>query len=210
MPPGPAPQVGKPANNVDVKAVSNHKRKAVPETNADEKNEIYNDTSGNTLTPALKMVRDMQIEPMYERKARNLMAKIFDNPDILKRNFQGELVVNGIAEPLTNFNSLFTSMVGHVHDLEQNGIDKFLGALHQIGVKSNDLSGQALQRPYSQKPPLVRASARVPRPKPHQPDFVYSRNNKDKKQSSAQQLGQGLKRQVVQSPGQRPKILYVY
>ena len=64
------------------------------------------------------------------------MAKILDNPDIFKRNFQGELVLTGIAEPHTNFNSLFTSMVGRVHDLDQHGIDKFLGALNQIGMKT--------------------------------------------------------------------------
>ena len=71
------------------------------------------------------MVRDMRIEPMYERKDRNLMAKIFDNFDILNRNFQGKLVINGVAEPHTNFNSLLTSMIGRVHDLEQPGINKF-------------------------------------------------------------------------------------
>ena len=101
-------------------------------------------------------------------------------------------------------------MVGCVHDLEQPGIDKFLGALHQIGVKSDELSGQTLKRLYSQKPPQVRVSVQVPHPKTHQPDFVYSRNNKDKKQSSAQQSGQGFKRQFVQTPGQRPRLLYVY
>ena len=79
MPPGPAPQVDKSANNVNDKAVSKQNRKAPPETNADEENELDKDTTENTLTPALKMVREMRIEPMYERKARNLMAKILDN-----------------------------------------------------------------------------------------------------------------------------------
>ena len=75
MPPGPAPQVDKPANNVDDKAVSGRKRKAAPETNADEENELHKDTTENTLTPALKMVYDMHIESMYERKATELTGQ---------------------------------------------------------------------------------------------------------------------------------------
>ena len=35
-------------------------------------------------------------------------------------------------------------MVGRIHDLQQPGIDKFLGALRQYGVKSNELNGQSL------------------------------------------------------------------
>ena len=39
------------------------------------------------------------------------MLKILDHPDVLKQNDQGELVINGVAEPNTNFNALFSSMV---------------------------------------------------------------------------------------------------
>ena len=64
-------------------------------------------------------------------------------------------------------------MVGRVHNLKQFGIDKFLGALRQIGVKSNELSGQSLQRMYSGTPEHVRVSERPPTPKKHQPEFYY-------------------------------------
>ena len=207
MPPGPVVHVDQPANNVANKAVTEPKHKEATETDDDDYNKYERDINGNTLTPALKMVRDMRIEPMYQSKARNLLAKILDNPDVLKRNTKGELVVNGVAEPHTDFNSLFSSMVGRVHDLQQPGIDKFLGALRQIGVKSDELSGQQLQRLYSQRPDQVRASKRAPRPKPHQQDFVYSRT---KKQPLEQQTGKGLKRKIVQPPGKQPKILFVY
>ena len=80
------------------------------------------------------------------------MLIIFDNPDVLKRNDQGELVINGVAEQNTNFNALFSSMVGQVYDQQQPGIDKFLGTLRQIGVKDNGLRGQSLQRMYSSTP----------------------------------------------------------
>ena len=192
----------------------------------EEEDEVGHDAQGRTITPSLKMVRQMNIEPMYERKARGLLVKILDNTDVLKRNAQGELVVNGVAEPNSNFNSLFSSMVGRVRNLEQPGIDKFLGALRQIGVKSNELSGQPLQRMYSHTSVPVRASVRVPRPKRHQPDYVYedlhdsdvepefvpggsnistTTKSKLKGKKSQQQSGFGLK-----PPGQRPNILYVY
>ena len=118
------------------------------------------------------MVRELRVDPQYEHKARNLMLKILDNPEVLKRNEKGELVVNGVAEPDTNFNSLFSSMVNRVRDLEQPGIDKFLGALRQIGVKRDELSGLTLQRMYSQAP-SCRVSERAARPTKRQPDFYY-------------------------------------
>ena len=44
------------------------------------------------------MVRELCVEPQYELKARNIMVKIFENPDVLTRNEQGELVINCVAE----------------------------------------------------------------------------------------------------------------
>ena len=55
---------------------------------------------------------------------------------MLKRNDQGKLVIIGVAKPNTDFNAVFSSMVGRVHDLKQPSIDKFLGALQQIGVRA--------------------------------------------------------------------------
>ena len=149
-------------------------------------------------------------------------------------NDQGELVINGVAELNTDFNALFSSMVGLVHDLQQPGIDKFLGALRQIIVKSIELSGQLLQRMYSSTPANVQISERTPRPKKHQPEFFYEDpgesdiepeyayshlhhikttpakpKGKDKK-STNQQTGFGLTQKSVVPPGQTHKILFVY
>ena len=84
------------------------------------------------------------------------MLKIIDYHEVLKRNDQNDLVINNVAELHTNFNPLFSSMVGRVHDLTQPGIDKLLGALRQIEVKSNDLNGNSLKRLYSRTPAHVR------------------------------------------------------
>ena len=57
-------------------------------------------------------------------------------------------MVFGKAEPGTNFNNLFKSMVGPTRDLNQPGIDKFLEALRRLNVRSNELSGKELQIKY--------------------------------------------------------------
>ena len=121
------------------------------------------DAKSHTLIPALKMVRELHVKPQNELKARNLMLKILDNPDVIKRNDHGELIINGVADPNTDFNALLSSMVRRVHDQKQPGIDKFLGALRQIRVKSNKLSGQSLQRMYLSTPAHVQVFERPPR-----------------------------------------------
>ena len=79
---------------------------AAPDSNSAQKQDAKNAKS-NSVTPALKIIREFRVKPQYERKARKLMLKILDNTDVLKLNDQGELVINGIAEPNTNFNAFF-------------------------------------------------------------------------------------------------------
>ena len=94
-----------------------------------------------TFTPTTKLVRKMGVQPQYEIKARNLMAKIRDNPEIIRASGTGEIEVNGEPIPGSNFNSLFKSMVGRKQNLNLPGIAQFLGALRQMGVRSSELSG---------------------------------------------------------------------
>ena len=89
---------------------------AAPDSNSVQKQEVK-DAKCSPVTPTLKMVRELRVEPQYEIKARNIMLKMIDNPDLLKRNNQGKLVINGVAEPNTNFNALFSSRFWRVHDL---------------------------------------------------------------------------------------------
>ena len=58
------------------------------------------------------MVLELRVEPQYELKARNLMLIVIDNPNVLKRNDQGELMINGVAEQNIDFDALFSSMIG--------------------------------------------------------------------------------------------------
>ena len=95
---------------------------------------------------------------MYEPKASKLLTSITEHPDILSRNDAGEIVVLGKAEPGTNFDNLFKSMVARNPNLNQPGLERFLEALRRIGIRSSDLSSRELQLKYS--PPGPRGTSR--------------------------------------------------
>ena len=107
------------------------------------------------ISPAAKTVRKLNVQPMFEAKARNLMLKIMDHPDILSRNTNGEIIVNGKAEPGTNFDTIFKSLVGRSHDVSQPGFDTFLKALHQLGIRKQEFSGQVVKTRYSRRSTLL-------------------------------------------------------
>ena len=151
------------------------------------------------VSPARRAVRTIGFEPMYENKARRLMLKLMENRDVLKANKNGELVVNGQVEPGTNFNNLFQSMVGRTQDLTQPGINKFLGALHQIGVKTDDLSGKELKALYAPRPPPGSVSQRLATLR-NDPALVEPHSSK--------QGGKGF--YAASPPGKRARVLYVY
>jgi hypothetical protein len=116
----------------------------------EEEGEEDEEIKANALfTPTTRLVRNIGVQPMYENKARNLMTKIRDNPDILKASRTGEIEVNGETVPGSNFNNLFKSMVGRKQNLNLPGIAQFLTALRQMGVKSSELSGQEVKEIYN-------------------------------------------------------------
>ena len=142
------------------------------ETNAfaDDKDASYHtDTSETDVEreSETKMVSDVKSSPMseqqfgilrqYQQKASKLLYKIIKHP-ILTLNDAGEMVVFGKAEPGTDFDNLFKSMVARTRDLNQPGIKKLLTALKAIGVRSTELSSTALHTKYS--PPIPRGSSR--------------------------------------------------
>ena len=55
------------------------------------------DRNSSSLTQALKMVRKLRVKPQYELKVCNLMVKILDNHNVLKRNHQGKLIINDVV-----------------------------------------------------------------------------------------------------------------
>ena len=61
------------------------------------------------------------------------------------RNEYGKAVIYGNAIPVSNFKSLFKSMVSNQQNLNLVGIDTFVCALRSLGVKKNDINGDALK-----------------------------------------------------------------
>ena len=94
-------------------------------------------------------VQQFGILRQYQKKESKLLYKITQHHDVLTHNNAGEMVVFGKAQPGTDFDNLFKSMVGRTRDLNQPCIKKFLTALKAIEVRSKELSGKAMHTKYS-------------------------------------------------------------
>ena len=66
-------------------------------------------------------VQQFGILRQYQQKSSKLFYEITQNPDVLTRNDAGDMVVFGRAQPGTDFDNLFKSMVGRTRDLKQPG-----------------------------------------------------------------------------------------
>ena len=119
----------------------------------EEQEEQYEDASdtkdksdqASALSPQMARVIWWNVPGLYQQKAHWLLKKITEHPNILTRNEHGEAVVYGDAIPISNFKSLFKSMMNNQQNLYKVGIDKFLRALQSLGVKKDDISGEPLK-----------------------------------------------------------------
>ena len=159
------------------------------------------------------LIEKMGINPMYRNKAIKLLSKIEKNPKILTYNKHGQVIIKGKPITGTDFESLFKSMISPSPNLDQVGIDSFMGALHEIGVKPSELSGKAVQNKFTQskykKEEKHDDSLTEPVSKPKTP-AKRSISPQVKEKKSVAQKGKGLKRKSLVPPGTRPNILYVY
>jgi hypothetical protein len=210
------------------RAKSNSTEDAVDEEEAietDDHEESETEDTPIDAKPAPLTIQQFGIQRMYEPKAKKLLLKITQHSDILTRNAAGEIVVHGKAEPGTNFDTLFKTMVTQKPNLNQHGIDKFLEALRSMGVRYNELSSKAVQAKYAPPPPsgsskyqlatlkaLPSSIAKV------EPSVKYSTTKTSSSSSSGgkrkteavkdEQGGNGLK--MYRPPGKRPNIIYLY
>lgn len=160
------------------------------------------DPGGEQEEPMAIAVRNMGVQPMYENKARRLLHKIRLNPGVLNHNEAGEIVVNGNPIHGSSFNAIFSSMVTANPDLHQPGLDQFLGALHTMGVKEEELSAKSLKSKFTRTAHAAKAA--------HEPQMVPKPDAPDAPKKAEKQEGRGIKRKSPSPPGTRPKILYVY
>ena len=111
-------------------------------------------------------------------------------------------------------------MVSNQQNLNQVGIDEFLRALRNLGVKKDDISGEPLKIKYSNVEPYS-THQRHSTPTRYEDEEEYDdkedirppshrhRVNQDKKTSSSS-LPQNGKGYVHKPPGRKPNNLYVY
>ena len=117
-------------------------------TTKHEAGDSEEDLIPDPLSPSSRKVRHLGVKGQYERKARNVTLKINKSLEIITANRAGKLVVNGQAVPDSNFALLFRSVFSRTHDMEQPGVNQFLGALRQIGVQDKELRGRVVQEAY--------------------------------------------------------------
>ena len=235
--PAPTPAIATPKPD--------HPKEKAEDDEEEEKDEELEEEGGEakldfTFTPTTKLVRQIGVQPQYEQKARNLMSKIRDNPEILRASRTGEIEVNGEPVPGSNFDDLFKSMVGRKQNLNLPGIAQFLGALRQMGVRSNELSGNEVKEIYKGTKPhggiqsrlaALRGNEQVgteealgedkffnldegayATPKEHRPQPSTSAIPRRKPAIPAAAASSSKNQQSGKGypPGKRPKILYVY
>ena len=171
----------------------------------------------SALSPQMAIVIRWNVPGAYQQKAHWLLKKITEHPNILTRNENGEAVVYRDTIPGSNYKSLFKPMVSNQQNLYQVGIDEFFGALRNLGVKKDDISGEPLKIKYSSVAPYSTHQRHSTLNKyedeevddneeeVHPPSHKH-RVNKDKK-TSFSSLPQGGKGYVHKPPGHKPNIL---
>ena len=68
-------------------------------------------------------------------------------------NENRKAVIYGDSIPVSNFKSLFKSLVSNQQNLNYLGIDDFLRALPSLGVKIDNICGELLKIKYSKVAP---------------------------------------------------------
>ena len=94
---------------------------ATDESEEDEEEETKRETSEENIPDHLsltsKKVRQFGVNEQYERKARNVMLKINNFPEIITANRAGELMVNGQAVLTPTLHHYFQSVFSRNQDL---------------------------------------------------------------------------------------------
>ena len=177
-------------------------------TNADGEGEVGNEEE--LPKPVQKIEPLPQFEPIDEsilkevsiktkKKAAEMLEKIKAQPQVIAKNENNEIILNGHLIKGSNFTDLFKSLYSQSFDSSQQGQIQFLKALNKLDIPltlvsntktRNKLSELRVQSPLT-KEPIVNLST---------PSTPLSTSHKRK----AKQNGNGL------TPGKMPNIMRVY
>ena len=116
------------------------------------------------------------VKEVQPQIADKLMDLIGNNPNIIRRNDDNEMEVNGHAVPGTNFDELYANLFSPHGTQHLPGMPQLIGALRQLNVESKDIVSHPIKAAYESAVPRTgplhhneKAIPKAPKPKPQQP-----------------------------------------
>jgi hypothetical protein len=94
---------------------------------------------------------DLALPDLGGRKAKKLLQKFANNPNIIRANVDGELIVNGEAVPGSNYLKLVRSLfLGRGRRTgDQRGMPELFTAMRQLQVRPTEFSSKAMGTAYT-------------------------------------------------------------
>ena len=93
-------------------------------------------------------VKNEHVKIAHSEKMDKLMNIISFNPNIIRRNDQNELEVNGQAVPSSNFDELYAAILTPKKSQHMVGMTEILSALRQLNVESKDIVFTQIKSAY--------------------------------------------------------------
>jgi hypothetical protein len=94
-----------------------------------------------------------EVKVVVPQKADKLMELIGNNPNIIRRNDDNELEINGHAVPGTDFDEIYTNLFSTHGTQHLPGIPELIGALRQLNVESKDIVSHPIKAAYESATP---------------------------------------------------------
>ena len=119
------------------------------------------------------VIQNEAVKVVQPQKADKLMDLIGNNPNIIRRNDENEMEINGRAVPGTNFDELYANLFSPHGTQHLPGMAELIGALRQLNVESKDIVSHPIQAAYESATPrsgplrhYEKAIPKAVRPKP--------------------------------------------
>ena len=93
-------------------------------------------------------VKAEPIKVAMPQNADKLMDLISNSPNIIRRNDQNELEVNGKAVPGTNFDELYAAVLSPRGSKHMPGMTELFGALRQLKIEAKDIVSKPIRAAF--------------------------------------------------------------
>ena len=93
-------------------------------------------------------VKAEPIKVAMPQNADKLMDLISNSPNIIRRNDQNELEVNGKAVPGTNFDELYAAVLSPRGSQHMPGMTELFGALRQLKIEAKDIVSKPIKAAF--------------------------------------------------------------